>query len=250
MLGFLSMMVTPMPLAMQHLRDGLAEAAIADDDGAGRRRILGAVEAVAAALFTRLRASRSMRIRNGVVAIDRVTTAPNNDAASGMINCAAVAWANRTKPNSPAWLSSRPRRRLRAQLLPNASARPAISNDLDGDHRHRNADHEQGLRGDQAQVEQHPDRQEEQAEQDRAERLDVAFKLVPVGRFGEHHAGDEGAQRDRQMQQVHDRGRSDDREQAGDDEQFALAQPADQAEQRVEHQPADERPAPITASTV
>ena len=60
------------------------------------------------------------RIRNGVVAIDSVTTAPNNDAASGVISCAAVAWANRTKPNSPAWLSSRPSRRLRVQLQLNA----------------------------------------------------------------------------------------------------------------------------------
>ena len=55
------------------------------------------------------------------------------------------------------------------------------------------------------QVEQHPDRQEEQAEQDRAERLDVAFQLVPIGRFGQHHAGDERAERDRQVQRMHQR---------------------------------------------
>ena len=52
-----------------------------------------------------------------------------------------------------------------------------------------------GRVGDHAEVEQHPDREEEQAEQDRAERLDVAFELMPVGRFGEHHAGDESAER-------------------------------------------------------
>ncbi len=82
-----------------------------------------------------------------------------------------------------------------------------------------------------AKVDQHSDREEEQAEQDRAERLDVAFQLVPVGRFGEHHAGDEGAERGRQMQRMHQRGAGDDGEQARDDEQFALAEPADQAEQ-------------------
>ena len=140
------------------------------------------------------------RIRNGVVAIDRVTTAPNSDAASGVISCAAVAWANRTKPNSPAWLSSRPSRKLRGQLQPNSRGRAAlirivlvaitpaampITNS--------------GRAAIELEVEQHPDRQEEQAEQDRAERLDVALELVPVGRFGEHHAGDERAERDRQV---------------------------------------------------
>ena len=44
MLGFLSMIVTPMRLAMHHLRDGLAEAAVADDDRAGFGRQLGPVE--------------------------------------------------------------------------------------------------------------------------------------------------------------------------------------------------------------
>ena len=90
------------------------------------------------------------------------------------------------------------------------------------------------------QVEQHPHREEEQSEQDRAERLDVGLELVPVGRFREHHAGDEGAERDGQMQHVHHRRSADHGEQAGDDEQFALAEPADQAEQRVEDEPADD----------
>ena len=94
-----------------------------------------------------------------------------------------------------------------------------------------------------AEVEQHSDREEEQAEQDRAERLDVAFELVAVGRFGEHHAGDEGAERHRQVERVHHRRGADDGEQARDDEQLALAEAADQPEQRVEDEPADERPA-------
>ena len=73
------------------------------------------------------------------------------------------------------------------------------------------------------QVEQHPDGEEEQAEQDRAERLDVALDLVPVGRFGQHHAGDESAERNREMQSVHHRSSADDGEQPGDDEQLAFA---------------------------
>ena len=70
------------------------------------------------------------RIRNGVVAIDRVTTAPNKDAASGAIKRALAAWANRTKPNSPAWLRSRPSRMLRGHECLNSRlsklSRPAL----------------------------------------------------------------------------------------------------------------------------
>ena len=42
--------------------------------------------------------------------------------------------------------------------------------------------------GDRVEIEHHADGEEEQAEQDRAERLDVGLELVPVGRIGEHHA--------------------------------------------------------------
>ena len=56
-----------------------------------------------------------------------------------------------------------------------------------------------GRVGDRAEIEHHADGDEEQAEQDRAERVDVGLELVPVGRIGEHHAGDEGAQRGREV---------------------------------------------------
>ena len=89
-----------------------------------------------------------------------------------------------------------------------------------------------GRCGDQLQIEQHPDREEEQPEQDRAERLDVGLELVPVGQFGEHHAGDERAQRGGQVKRVHHRRRADHREQRRRRRTFALAEPPDQPEQR------------------
>ena len=58
----------------------------------------------------------------------------------------------------------------------------------------RHQDDEERPLGDHAKVQHHADGEEEQAEQDRAERLDVRLQLVPVGRVGEHHAGDERAQ--------------------------------------------------------
>jgi hypothetical protein len=63
---------------------------------------------------------------------------------------------------------------------------------------------------------------------------------VAVGGFGEHHACDEGAERDRQVERMHDRRCADHSEQAGDDEQLALSQPADEPEERVQREPADD----------
>ena len=149
------------------------------------------------------------------------------------MSCAAVACANITKPNSPAWLNSNPRRKLRVQLQLNA-AEPGDKDRLRGDHGNRQSDDEQRPRGNEVDVEKHPYRQEEQAEQDRAERLDIAFELVTVGRFREHHAGDERPQRDRQMERMHDRCRTDHGEQPCDNEQLALAETAHQPKQRVQ----------------
>ena len=74
----------------------------------------------------------------------------------------------------------------------------------------------------------------------RAGRLDVGLQLVPVGRVGEHHAGDKRAQCGRQAEQFHQRCAGDDREQGGKDEHLALAQVADQAEQRPQDEPPGE----------
>ena len=65
-----SIRVTGMPCGDQHLRDGLAEAAVADDDARWRRRRVGPVALVVAAGSGSRRAARSAIIRNGVVAID------------------------------------------------------------------------------------------------------------------------------------------------------------------------------------
>ena len=58
-------------------------------------------------------------------------------------------------------------------------------------------DHER-LRGEQAQVRRHADRDEEQAEQQALERLDVGLELVAILAVGEQHAGDERAERHRE----------------------------------------------------
>ena len=87
------------------------------------------------------------------------------------------------------------------------------------------------------QIEHHADREEEQPEQDGAERLDIGLQLVPIGRIGQHHAGDKRAQRGGQPQRLHHGRAGDHGEQPGEDEHLALAQAADQPEQRPEQEP-------------
>ena len=62
------------------------------------------------------------RIRNGVAAIEAVTTAPSRLAWSRVISPPTAALANSTKPNSPAWLSSSDRVADRPGRVPNARA--------------------------------------------------------------------------------------------------------------------------------
>ena len=190
-------------LGHQHLGNRLAETAVADDDGARLGRDFGPFE-IARALSSRRSSQSVRRIRKGVVAIDSVTTAPNSEAASGVINWAVVAWREEDETEF-AGLAQQ-------QAEPDASrpiacrtcaASPPISMALVTMTPIAMPMTNNGRAAIELQVEQHPDRQEEQSEQDRAERLDIAFKLVPIGRFGEHDAGDEGAQRNRQMQRVH-----------------------------------------------
>ncbi|MNM93419.1 hypothetical protein D3C81_1057930 [compost metagenome] len=56
--------------------------------------------------------------------------------------------------------------------------------------------------GKQAEVDEHADADEEQAEENVAERANVGFDLVPIVALAQQHAGEESAQRHGQAQQV------------------------------------------------
>ena len=92
-------------------------------------------------------------------------------------------------------------------------------------------EYQQRLFNDDIEIEHHANSKEEQAQQDRTERVDVRFQLVPIGRFGQHHARDKGTQCRRNTDRLHQRRAGADREQPGHDEQFALRNPADEAQQ-------------------
>ena len=89
----------------------------------------------------------------------------------------------------------------------------------------------------QAQVEQHADRDEEQAEQHVAERADDGLDLVPVFGLGEQHAGEKGAERERQADAVGDPGRGQRDQQHREREQLVAPVTRDLEEQRP-HEPA------------
>ena len=87
---------------------------------------------------------------------------------------------------------------------------------------------------DDRQVERHADGQEEQAEQDAAERLDVGLELVAEGRFRQQHAGQEGAHRHRQAAKLHGERRAEHDQQGRGRHDLAGARFGQDAEERVE----------------
>ena len=87
--------------------------------------------------------------------------------------------------------AEQPRDRVDAERLDEHECRNAGDDDAPF------ADHD-------GEIERHADAQEEQAEQHAAERLDVRLELMAERRFGEQHAGKEGAHRHRQAARLHD----------------------------------------------
>ena len=104
--------------------------------------------------------------------------------------------------------------------------------DLHGDDAEDQRGDQAGLLAEQGKVDAGADRDEEQADQQALERLDVAFELVPVFAVGEHDAGQEGAERGRQADRLHQHRDADDEQQAEGGEQLAQPGRGDVAEDR------------------
>jgi hypothetical protein len=68
---------------------------------------------------------------------------------------------------------------------------------------------------DEAEIGGHADREEEEAEQQALEGLDVRLELVAVVGIGEEHAGGEGAERGREAGGLGDGGGAEDDEKGG-----------------------------------
>ena len=72
---------------------------------------------------------------------------------------------------------------------------PAENNGLAQQKRHQNAQNLKALLLHHGEVDEHPGRHEEEPQKQAAEGLDVGCNLMPVGRFRQQHAGEEGAKR-------------------------------------------------------
>ena len=88
-------------------------------------------------------------------------------------------------------------------------------------------------------VDPRPDGDEEQAQQQALERVDIAFELVAVLAGSQHDTGDEGTERGREADQRHQQRDADHHQQGGGGEQFAQIGPGDVAEQRADGEDPD-----------
>ena len=98
----------------------------------------------------------------------------------------------------------------------------------------RGGDDQPQVRPHDLHVDGHADAHEEQREQQAAERLDVGFELVAIGRFREQHAGEERAERHRHADRLHQQRGAEHDQQRGRGHHLARAGPGEQAEERIE----------------
>jgi hypothetical protein len=104
-----------------------------------------------------------------------------------------------------------------------------------GDHVADDARHDElPVGGDDAKVDRHADAEEEQAEQDAAERLDVGFKLMAETRFGKQHARQECAHGHRKTGNLHGKRRTEHDEQRRRRHHLARAGGREHPEERIE----------------
>ena len=110
---------------------------------------------------------------------------------------------------------------------------------LGGDHRGRGGE-DQNRRVEQAeQIEIHPHRHEEDAEQQPLEGLDRHVDRAAIFGFRQEDAGDEGAQRHRQAADGGDQAGDDDHEQAGGHEHFRALGRGGELEEGAQDEPPD-----------
>ena len=108
-------------------------------------------------------------------------------------------------------------------------------------HRSEDAEDQQQVALQHAEVQHHADRDEEEAEQDVAERPDRRLDLMTVLGLREHHAGEERAGRHRHAGGMRYPGRSQRHQQHGEREQFLQTAVRDLVEQRPQRVAPDDQ---------
>ena len=204
----ISSAVNGIRLRAQHAADDLAEAAEAGDDhrGSSARRWLSKAPRRRAgrASASSQRVQREQQRRRAPSTASTTSTSRSRDRRDRAGRAARRA-PNSTKANSPP-RGERDAKRRAPSAAAARRARPMSEQDqhLDARAAQRRARARPAARVAAApRLRRHADGDEEQAEQQALERLDVGLELVAVLGVGEQHAGEEGAERHRQPGALH-----------------------------------------------
>ncbi len=221
----------------QHLADGLAETAITDDKSVGTvvlRSVTFSLDH--RRLAEPARQHHQERCRRHRKGDDRAEQAGGRRIDEHRV----LGLSEEHEPEFAPLAEQQAERERAAPGHPEDDADTKNDQRLGRDQRQCHADDEERLFGNDMEIEHHANREEEEAQQDRPERLDIGFQFVPVRTVGEHHARDERPERGRQAESLHDRGTGDDGEQSREHEHLALTHVADEPEQRAQEEAARE----------
>ncbi len=204
---------------------GASEASMVSNSGSGARRNRG----------IRKRSDSANRI--GVASIEAAEINVANAARSGDKAPTATAAPSSTKLNSLACGNARAKRIALDRSHRATRARTKAIAAFTSSSARGGLRQNRGPRHGGVQIGRHADGDEEEAEQGVLERRDVGLQFVPVFGIGQHHAGQERAERRRQSGGGGEQRGAGDDEQSGGGEQFRGTGAADGAEQRL-HQEA------------
>ena len=121
-----------------------------------------------------------------------------------------------------------------AKVQPRDGREPEDDHGLEHDQSREQTKDHQRLTEQGVEIDLCTDGDEEQAEQQALEGLNIALQLVAVFAVGQHNAGDEGAQRRRQANGPHQEGDANDDQQRNGGEQLADMGAGDDPEQRAD----------------
>ena len=194
-------------LRAQHAADDLPVAAEAGNDDRRVLRLADLLQLRRARWHSAAAAAcRWPPAASGPSSIDSATAPISSEAVSGGSTRAPAAAWNTTKANSPPCASSRVNTGRSCTGMPIAARDAPDHHGLERHETQHDQRHEPGRLEQHAEVDAHAHGDEEQAQQQALEGLDVGFQLAPVFAFRQQHAGQEGAQRHRQAHELHQRG--------------------------------------------
>ena len=119
-------------------------------------------------------------------------------------------------------------------ILASRAEQGAHDRGLDRHHHDCGGEQKQKVLAHHREINGHAHAHEEDRKQQPAERLDVGFEFVAVGRFGEHHAGEERAERHGKARRLHGQRGAEDYEQSARGHRFARAGGGERAQERVQ----------------